>query len=419
MYYFPRLLVLQMRISRYRAATVAILASVAAGAALGGPPAYRAITGNGGSSSPGTANLWIDTTGGSCTRLTTAGSYSDSAACSSMQVAITACVAGDTIRMRTGTYAAQTITTSKSSPCFIIGGDGGTTTIGNLQTNANFIDISDINGSSWNDEDIGNHDVTLRNMNFVGSIFIDGGTNISMIGGSQSGAFSGGSPSAVQVQGSPGTATNIVFNGVAIHDNTCRDSGNVNCVNDHYEAIRFQDNVASATVKNSYFYNNKVDSAVIFISNTSGGNPSNLTFENNFIEGPQAPPGHAAAFVDIDANIPSCSNWTFSYNTFYDSPAGTFNNCTKTNVVWRANIGPRPNACPGNTFDKNLWVGGTCGGTDSATGDLGLTGDGFHLSGSSPARAAGSVTCPSTDHDGQTRPQPAATTCDAGADEVP
>ena len=45
--------------------------------------------------------------------------------------------------------------------------------------------------------------------------------------------------------------------------------------------------------------------------------------------------------------------------------------------------------------------------------------DGFHLTAGSPAIAHGNPTdCPALDYDGDARPMPAATTCDAGADEV-
>lgn len=59
--------------------------------------------------SPTTANLWIDTNGGSCTRQATPGAYVDAQACSSMQAAMTAAQGGDTVIIKNGTYPAQTI----------------------------------------------------------------------------------------------------------------------------------------------------------------------------------------------------------------------------------------------------------------------------------------------------------------------
>lgn len=60
------------------------------------------------------ANLWVDTNGGTCARQTLAGAYVDAAACSSMSAACTAASDGDSVRLREGTYGAQTLTTSCS-----------------------------------------------------------------------------------------------------------------------------------------------------------------------------------------------------------------------------------------------------------------------------------------------------------------
>jgi hypothetical protein len=61
---------------------------------------------------PTTANLWVDTNGGTCTRQATPGAYVDAQACSSMQVALTAAQAGDVVIIKNGTYGAQSLTSS-------------------------------------------------------------------------------------------------------------------------------------------------------------------------------------------------------------------------------------------------------------------------------------------------------------------
>jgi hypothetical protein len=66
-------------------------------------------------SAPTTANLWIDTTGGSCTRQATPGAYVDGQACSSMQAAQTAALAGDVVLMKTGTYGSQSFSSSEKT----------------------------------------------------------------------------------------------------------------------------------------------------------------------------------------------------------------------------------------------------------------------------------------------------------------
>lgn len=114
------------RISHTAASTVGILAVVGTIGIFAGPPAYRAITGNGGNSSgPGlttwiTANLFIDTTTGdnSCIRSASLVVYDSTKACSSMQAAQTVANAGDRIVLKCGSgfatqnYSAQSISSN-------------------------------------------------------------------------------------------------------------------------------------------------------------------------------------------------------------------------------------------------------------------------------------------------------------------
>ena len=58
-------------------------------------------------SSGSSANLWIDTNGGSCVRQATAAAYVDAQACSSFAAAYSAAQSGDSVRVRAGTYPAQ------------------------------------------------------------------------------------------------------------------------------------------------------------------------------------------------------------------------------------------------------------------------------------------------------------------------
>lgn len=62
-----------------------------------------------------TANIWVDTTGGTCTRQASLAIYSDAAACGSMQAAMTAAQAGDTVVIKCGTYSSQTISSGTKS----------------------------------------------------------------------------------------------------------------------------------------------------------------------------------------------------------------------------------------------------------------------------------------------------------------
>lgn len=57
----------------------------------------------------GTANIFIDTSGGTCTRSASAINYVDAAACGSFTAAYNIAVGGDTINVRCGTYAPQNV----------------------------------------------------------------------------------------------------------------------------------------------------------------------------------------------------------------------------------------------------------------------------------------------------------------------
>src|SRR5690349_9070368 len=96
----PRLLMARVPRGRLRNAvvTVAVATVVVAGASL--------IPGTPGTTTtpptPGTANVWIDQNGGTCTRQSTAGSYVDAAACS-RDGAEAVWQRGDTVLVKGGT----------------------------------------------------------------------------------------------------------------------------------------------------------------------------------------------------------------------------------------------------------------------------------------------------------------------------
>ena len=73
------------------------------------PATTAACTGGGGS---GTANLWVDTSGGSCTRSASPATYADAAACASFNAAYQAAQPGDTVLIKGGSYGTQTVAVS-------------------------------------------------------------------------------------------------------------------------------------------------------------------------------------------------------------------------------------------------------------------------------------------------------------------
>lgn len=98
-----------------------------------------------------TANLWVDTNGGTCTRSATFAEYSDAKACSSFSTALAAASSGDKVLVRNGSYGAQSaITASKTSPGVLIEAENpGEATTGSITiTSGDWIRISRINSGT-------------------------------------------------------------------------------------------------------------------------------------------------------------------------------------------------------------------------------------------------------------------------------
>jgi hypothetical protein len=373
-----------------------------------------------------TANLWIDTNGGACTRQSTAAGYSDGAACASIQAAVSACVPGDTIRMKAGTYGSQTITAVKTSPgCTVIA--ESTTSVGGLTTHGAWYEIQNISGTGWdinNSGGVGTNHITCRNCNFSGSSGMwwvaNGYSDISWIGGSlrnystssNSQAFAIWSGEAV---GGSTTASNILVDGVTF-DNIRNTGGNAN----HFEVIRVDGKVSGLTIRKSTFTNNVTSTSLIFFTTFRGTKPQNITLENNFFG------GLGSAYYTLNMNYQGsvCSNWTMRYNTFQNAMLAG-GNCSYSDIAWVGNLGPSGN-CEGTAFRSNLWYGSSgsaCGADRLVTLVSGLLSslmgglDGFQLVAGSPAIDAGGTgsDCIATDRYGNSRP--AGGRCDAGAHE--
>lgn len=380
-----------------------------------------ATPGGGGGGS--TANLWVDTTAGTgtCTRAATAAGYTDAASCSSFNAAVAAASNGDTIRVKAGTYAGQTCTADRTAQTYLIA-DSGVSVGGTLVPGCNWVEFRGFSVTGGMDlEDVDAQHVTLTNVSAAGHVTIDGPDFFTWTGGTL-GAYvidHGDWPGRVMIQGSPGATTNIVLDGLTIQPVTRTASSISN--GDHTEIIRFNQGVTGATLQNLTFVSgSNINSSTIFIGGAGAAtNETNLTFQNIFFG--QNTDGQP--IIDTNGQGAACNTYVIAYNTNISSNnlwTGGSANCTsQANVTVRGNLGKSSTSCGSSVYDNNVWSNfAGCGGGDLGNQTLSFTGDGFHITTSSPAVGNGSATCPATDHDLQGRPQPAATTCDAGADEV-
>ena len=372
------------------------------------------------------ANLWVDTDGGSCTRQASPGGYVDAQACSSIDEAVAASSPGDSIAVKLGSYSDQTISSSSTWPGVNIVADDGTT-MGVVTINGSWLTFQNMTIASLR---MGNvsagsipNNVTLKDVDSTGGGLLEGGRNIAWIHGTI-GPHANDAESTLGLQGigpncPPGGGINCnPLNKVLLDDlHFSNITRSTNCTNANCStaAINIDDGVDGLTIKNSTFDGtNDLNGGIItFGDKNYGALAKNVVLENNFFGDPGA-----ASYTIAGGN---CSNHAIAlrYNTFSSTAGwddGSFSGCgAQLSAV--GNIGLHPTCLSGMTFSHNVWTNGTCSGTDTSAGSLGLGGsDGFHLTNGSAAIDAGDPgDYPATDHDGNTRY--AGVAPDAGADE--
>lgn len=344
--------------------------------------ALPAVQGGGGGD---VANLWVDTTGGTCTRTAGAGgAYSDAGACGPAQ-AFDASTAGDTIRIKPGTYTGlQNFTSDKASTVTMIGEDvdtvifsstGSTLSCSGAQTgwdtgyfcfsgdrlrleNATF-DSGTTRGQS-NGFAIHGSNITFANVNATGdyvSTYIsgpdftwDGGYHGIPNGltGQREGCGTDGEPIWVEDD-----APNLVMEDVTIWpgqaDNTpC--AGSVDGF--HYEAVRLQSATnptfrrvrwAGTNVANT----RGVGSGHIFMSSASATGVQNVKLYQVVMEHGD---GNYSMQVGGAITGGSCAGFEMYYSTILMAPGLA---CDLDDSVWIGNTGPYP-GCDG-TGSGNVW----------------------------------------------------------------
>lgn len=391
-----------------------------------------------------TANLWVATSPGTCTRSASQVPYTASTACSSFAAAWGAASAGDTILVRAGTYPAQTIAKPDKSGTTVttFGAENGTgVTVASLYISASYVEVDNIaltyDSTSVNPGGINIGDGAQSDTSYTTHVTVKNGTAqtvfivgqyITLLGGSY-GNYDPCQSSSSQEDTIDVWCNNacsmesryITFDGVTIHDNT--DHGNT-CSGlpgsgRHIDGAQFLGGT-NITIRNSSFYNNATSN--IMARPYMGAALGNWTVENNFMG------------ATIDGGNGLCLGATTD-----DTLTGT--NLVRYNTMEQdmVNIGAGTIAIYGNilnnnsglcvahgTWSYNVFDGSYSGcGTNSKHASAlfvsnpsasfrGPAPDLHLVSNSTAAHAAGDPSnYPATDIDGQVRISPP----DAGADQ--
>jgi hypothetical protein len=388
-----------------------------------------------------TANLWVDTDGGTCVDNASPVEYSSATACASLDAANDTCEGGDTVIIKGGTYGSQAVTgfnSRSSTHCTMTEADGESASVSanvrfgtpsDTATRTQYLTVEGLAFVTDLQAFEGTNNVTVRGFD-GGDMYYRGTTGGMIVEQSDFGPCQSPSGAAttatlcesnVKVDG--GTVDGLIFRDNDVHD--------FDLVNpDHYECVFFAggDNI---TFERNRFWNCEIYG--IFLQ-PAAGTTSNIYIQNNWFG---ASPGGGGGVV-IGSNSGGLDDVVVRFNSFADGESlsyesGTFSNFRAVGNTFGEASGT--NTCrTGIDFDYNVFKSGTCangtgntnfGGTmPYADGDGTDSGMDLHLTGATNAAddlvpTAQVDGCDSgeatTDYDSASRP--AETNCDAGSDE--
>ena len=390
----------------------------------------------------GTANLFVDPSGGSCTRHATGAGYADGAACRSFDAANDACRDGDLVLVKGGDYGDQPITGSnnRTRMCTIEAAPGENVRFRTLTTDGDWLTLRHmdshtgetthlgIGGCVWCDQKGGSH-LVLDDVNLFGKWAageITGARDVTWRR-SELGTKDNRDPRLCNQDDLPFRIAGS--RGVVIDHNTFHPFfGEEGCY--HLETFRLWDSSDGLTFSDNHFDDGRGDTSFT-ISSSRGGCPpercpanKNIRLVGNYF-GDKCCGYEAPDFSTGEA----CVGIVLAYNFFKDQTGGFQSNCTsESRDVYVGNLGFSQGGCPlDGTVTGNLWIGDTPGdcpgnrwlpGTQDDWAAYRLAPDGRHLTADSPAIDAGeSELCEKYTHrvdsDGDRR----SGTCDAGPDE--
>lgn len=432
------------------------LASLAGGATLlgfmmmmgAGPTAPP----SGGGGGPATANLWVDTNGGTCTRQASPAAYNDAAACSSGPAAYQAASdsGGDLVYVKGGTYSSgwafaadagktgstDTVIAEAPGETVIVGGsctgpvhiecittdDASHLTLRGFETpyfNGTVCGSLDHQGKVGMGR--GGTDITFDDID-AGGIFIS--VSDATVKNSDLGPWAvcneGPSASDIRQLTGNGDPQTILFENNYVHDVLRTDGSHTECIyanaGDNVTLTRNRfDNCAVITLG---FFPGEGCSAVC--------TPANWSIINNWFFDTL---GVTAQMVDLsERGGVGCPGYDVSFNSFRDGNINASTGCAgSSGARIIGNVIPSQTGCipGGGTWNQDYNIigsGSGCGANDAVGGTLGFVSTtapyDLHITSSSAARDKVPVaSCLSTDYDSEARPIGSGTHCDAGSDE--
>jgi chitodextrinase len=402
----------------------------------------------------GTANLWIDTTGGTCTRQAMPGAYNDAQACGGLQAAANAASSGDLILIKDGTYPGEQLTGSKTLT--FQGAGPGRPSFGQILTSASNITVRHllVQNRSYPTQTVCSYwDYTLYVCG-ANETFDD-----VIVDGMDKGKAQGDSSrlGAIQIDSS---ATNFVFkngeikairdnkgiqggaDGMLIENNLIHDVGLTQAGQNagvHLECAAVTDGANQVWRRNTFY-----DCSVInWVAQNFVGGPAfgPVTLENNVFAHPMLDDVNGSwqngapclTIVGGNNGTNAVNNWVVRFNTFecgisVGTPSSADDNHS---AKWYGNLGTDP-GCGAPEWTMSYNVGAVCssspgsvvvangvnssGSPNQAPFYVDAPNHNFHLkAGVNAAVNVGAPTYPAVDRDGNARPFGASV--DAGAYE--
>ena len=347
-----------------------------------------------------------------------------SAPCLSLNAAYLKAKVGDSVTIASGTYADQTVNadSTKTAGAGMVTfqpASGASVTLGKVNFNGSVdVTLQNVTISEW-DVQMNSYYITLNNVTVNGGVFILGGSNLTMMGGSV-GPGVNFHPQIAPVNGWNGQGQNITFDGVYFHDWT-----STNLTLYHMECLQVV-GTTNLTIRNSKFHHCDVFD-LSFTTYNNGGQVTTPTLENNWFDTATNGGYFAINFQAMQGGLVRFNSSSQAW-VMQSSVSGAVGTITGP-VTFDGNIvdggildGDVYGCNPSNyaSYNYNVTNGWKCGSTDAnaLTGFTNEAGFDFHLANGATALdfVPLSIPYPTTDIDGHSRPD--GNSNDAGASQA-